>query len=304
MKVVLKSRTVCVWSFFVLLRSVVGATEPAEQAVPCIWDFSTREGSSTNYPPGVIGWKIKGAASASFSIVPALADQQLIAPSDASKTTGGLHNYAGKLGILDSSSGGYALACAVCTTGQTTVMVEYDIMTLRNPYASTNNTRISECVLQYRIGTNGNFIQSGMTYTNDSTQQTSGVTPQNPRTQTFIFPSSCDNQPILQLRWAVRDLFGLGSRPSFAIGRIQITGEDIPLGLSPPQNIRIASITTKSFSLVWDAVPSATAYAIDIYTSLNAHSDPFFNEPFDGFSGASNVNHEDMLDAHTKTNVW
>lgn len=304
MKVVIKSRTLCVWSCFVLLRSVVGAMEPVEQAIPCTWDFSTWDASSTNYPPGVIGWKIKGGASTNFSVVPASTDPSPIAPSDASKTTGGLHNYAGKLGILDTSSGGYSLACAVSTTGKTSVTVEYDMMTLRNPYASTNNTRINACTLQYRIGTTGNFTLTGLTYTNDSTQQTSGVTPQNPRTQTFIFPSSCDNQPILQLRWAVRDLTGIGSRPSFAIARIQVTGENTPLGLLPPQNIRVTGITTKSFNLIWDAAPLATAYAIDIYALLNTRTEPFFDESFDGFAGASNVNHEDLLDTHTETNGW
>jgi|GEM_PF-5841713 len=305
MKVVITSRTVCVWSCFVLLGSVVEATEPAAQAIPCTWDFSTWEASSTNYPPGVIGWKIRGDASGVFSVVPALADQSLIAPSDASKTTGGAHNYAGKLGILDTGSGAYALACAISTFRKTNVAVAYDIMTLRNPFNGTSNTRTNECTLQYRVGTNGNFTLTGMAYTNDATLQITGVMPQKPRTQTFVLPLSCDNQPIVQLRWAVRDLSGSGLRPSFALGRIEVTGEDAPVCLPPPQNIRVTARTARSLSLAWDVVPAATAYAIDVYSSFDTSGETFFAESFNGFAGESNVNHENMLDPpHTQTNGW
>lgn len=304
MKVVITSRTLCVWSCFVLLGSVGEATEPVPQAIPCTWDFSTWDASSTNYPLGVIGWKIRGDSSAVFSVSPALSDQFLIAPSDASKTVGGLHNYAGKLGILDISSSGYSLACAVSTLEKTNVTVVYDIMTIRNPFDGTTNTRTNECTLQYRVGTNGNFALTGLSYMNDATQQKGGTTPQKPCTQTFVLPSTCDNQPIVQLRWAVRDLTGSGSRPSFAMGRIQVTGEDAPVGLLPPQNIRVTARTARSLSLAWDAAPSATAYAIDVYSSFDTSGETFFAETFNGFEGESNVNHADLLDTHTQTHGW
>lgn len=304
MKVVLKSRTLCVWFGFVLLGWIVSATEPVAREVPYTWDFSAWPADSTNYPLGVIGWKIKGAASANFSVVPALADQLLIAPSDASKTTGGLHNYAEKLGILDSSSGGYALACAVRTTAKKNVTVEYDIMTLRNPFDGISDTRTNECTLQYRIGTTGDFTPTGMAYTNDSTQQEGGTASQNPRTLIFIFPASCDNQPIVQLRWAVRDLSGKGSRPSFAIGRIHVTGEDVPVGLLPPQNIRVTTTTATSLSLAWDVAPLATAYSIDLYATCDTSGTTFFAETFNGFAGSNDNNRANSLDAYTQTNGW
>jgi hypothetical protein len=304
MTVVLHLRTLCVLSGVAWLGSLAHATEPVAQAIPYLWDFSTWESTSTNYPPGVIGWKIGSDASTQYILTPALSDALLIAPSSASATSGGVHNYAGKLGILDTGSGAYALACAFSTYGKTNIAITYDIMTIRNPFDGLNNTRTNTCAFQYRIGTNGNFILAGVSYTNDATQQIAGTTPQNPCTQTVVLPASCDNQQTIQLRWAVRDLSGKGSRPSFALGRIHVTGEEGPINLLPPQNIRVIAITATSFCLSWDAVSLATEYAIDVYATLDTHGDAFFSETFNGFAGSSNINREDDLDTYTQTNDW
>jgi len=304
MKVVLHLRTMCVLFGLAWFGSTVQATEPVAQAIPFTWDFSTWAASSTNYPPGVIGWKLGSAASAQFILTPAVSDALMVAPSSASETSGGVHNYAGKLGLLDSGSGAYSLACAINTVGKTNVAVAYDIMTIRNPFDGTNNTRTNECALQYRVGTAGNFTPTGISYTNDATQQKFGTAPQNLRTQTYTFPSACDNQQVVQLRWAIRDLSGKGLRPSFAIGRIEVTGDSAPIGLCAPQNIRITGITASSISLAWDPVTHATTYALDCYTCATTASSSFFGESFNGFAGASNTSRENVLDTYTQTNGW
>ncbi len=235
MKVVLQLRTMCVLSGLAWLGSIAQTTEPVAQAIPCTWIFSTWEASSADYPAGIIGWKIGASASTQSILTPPMSDAPMIAPSSASEISGGVHNYAGTFGLLDSGSGAYALACAVSTIGKTNVTVTYDMMTIRNPFDSNTNTRTNECSLQYRVGTIGNFTPAGITYTNDATQQKSGTAPQRPCTQTFTFPSASANQPVVQLRWTIRDLSGKGFRPSFAIGRIEITGENAPAGLCSPQ---------------------------------------------------------------------
>jgi hypothetical protein len=304
MKVVLHLRTMCVLSGVAWLGSIAHATEPVAQAIPYLWDFSTWEASSTNYPPGVTGWKIGAAASAQYILTPAVSDAIMLAPSSASETSGGVHNYAGKLGILDTGSGAYALACAFSTYGKRNIVITYDIMTIRNPFDGLSNTRTNACALQYRIGTSGNFILAGMSYTNNATQLIAGITPQNPCTQTVVLPASCDNQQSVQLRWAVRDLSGKGLRPSFALGRIHITGEEGPISILPPQNIRVTAITATSFGLTWDAAALATEYAIDVYAMLDTQGDAFFSESFSGFAGSSNVSRENTLDTYTQTNGW
>ena len=304
MKVVLHLRTLCVLSGVAWLGSAAHATEPVAQAIPYLWDFSTWEASSTNYPPGVTGWKIGSAASTQYLLTPAVSDALLIAPSSASETSGGVHNYADKLGLLDSGSGAYALACAFSTYGKTNIVITYDIMTIRNPFDGLNNTRTNACGLQYRIGTSGNFLLAGVSYTNDATQQKTGTAPQNPCTQSIVLPASCDNQPCVQLRWAVRDLAGKGLRPSFALDRIHITGDDGPISLFPPHNIRVTSITATSFSLTWDAVSPATEYTLDVYALLDTRGDAFFSETFSGFAGSSYSSRENTLDSYTQTNGW
>ena len=304
MKVVLHLRTMCVLFGLACFGSVVHATEPVAQSIPCTWDFSTWDSTSTNFPPGVMGWKIGAAASVQFILTPSVSDALMIAPSSASETSGGVHNYAGKLGLLDSGSGAYSLACAINTVGKTNVAVAYDIMTIRNPFDGTNNTRTNECTLQYRVGTTGNFTPTGISYTNDATQQKSGTAPQNLRAQAYNFPSACDNQQVVQLRWAIRDLSGKGLRPSFAIGRIEVTGDSAAIGLCPPQNIRITGITATSISLAWDLVVNATSYKLHCYANITSSTDSIFAETFNGFDGASNISRESTLDAYTQTNGW
>src|ERR1044071_2849094 len=98
-------------------------------------------------------------------------------------------------------------------------------MTIRNPHDGGSNTRINELTLQYRVGTVGAFTSlTGIEYQNNTTTQTgSGVTtPQNSQSKTIPLPAACDNQSVVQLRWAARDVSGAGARPSFAVDNVQI----------------------------------------------------------------------------------
>ncbi|MBL0043183.1 MAG: lamin tail domain-containing protein [Flavobacteriales bacterium] len=111
------------------------------------------------------------------------------------------------------------------TTGNTNVEVIYDIMTIRNPHDGATNTRINEVTLQYRIGIAGAWTTLvGMEYQNNTTTQIGvGVTtPQNPQTKTVLLPAACDNQAVVQLRWASRQVSGTGSRPSFAVDNLSV----------------------------------------------------------------------------------
>jgi hypothetical protein len=197
-------------------------TQPPAQTMPYQQTFNTLPPSSTTYPDGWQGWTLSGSPSGNFNVLPPASDKALLTGS-ASSTTNGVYNYSGKLGFLNSGSMDNSLVLALSTVGQTNVSVQYDVMTLRNPYDGTNNTRINEVTLQYRVGTTGNFTNIiGIEYQNGTTQQTgSGVTtPQDSAHRSLILPSACDNQPLVQLRWVNRQISGAGSRPSFAIDNI------------------------------------------------------------------------------------
>lgn len=205
-------------------------TQPSPQPLPYQQQFDALPSTSTTYPDGWQGWTLSGSPSASFNTATPSADKTLVAGS-ASSTTNGVYNYNGKLGFLNSGSADNCLVLALNTSGQVNIAVQYDVMTLRNPYDGTSNTRINEVILQYRIGSTGSFTNiTGTEYQNTTTTQTaSGVTtPLDPATKTLVLPSDCNNQTLVQLRWVNRQVSGGGSRPSFAVDNIQAgsTGAD------------------------------------------------------------------------------
>jgi hypothetical protein len=207
---------------------VWGQTNPTPQALPYSQDFSSLAHSSTTYPDGWHGWQLATTTSTSFRLTAPTGDRSLFASSTAATTSGNVHNYNGKIGFLNIGSLDLSLTLAINTTGQTNIEVEYDIMTIRNPFDGGTNTRINEVTLQYRVGTSGNFTNlTGIEYQNNTDTQTAGTTPQKSETKTVTLPAACNNQPNVQIRWVSREVSGGGARPSFAIDNISIEGIDI-----------------------------------------------------------------------------
>jgi endonuclease/exonuclease/phosphatase family metal-dependent hydrolase len=197
-------------------------TQPSPQPLPYQQTFDALPSASTTYPDGWQGWTLTGSPSAAFNTATPSADKAL-ATGTASSTTNGIYNYNGKLGFLNSGSVDNSLVLAINTSGQVNISLQYDVMTLRNPYDGSSNTRINEVILQYRIGNTGSFTNmTGTEYQNTTTTQTtSGVTtPLDPATKTLVLPVDCNNQSLVQLRWVNRQVSGAGSRPSFAVDNI------------------------------------------------------------------------------------
>src|ERR1044072_2324492 len=216
------------FSTLILSATIHAQTNPTAQSLPYSQNFSSLAASSTTYPAGWQGWRLStSGASSAFRTTAPTADLSLTASSSASTNAGGVHNYNGKIGFLQSGSSDPSLALAINTSGLTNVQVAYDAMTIRNPYDGTTNTRINEMTLQYRVGTSGAFTSlTGIEYQNNTTTQTgSGVTtPQNSQSKTITLPAACNNQAVVQLRWAARDVSGAGARASFAVDNISVTG--------------------------------------------------------------------------------
>lgn len=235
---------------FLLCENFVGfgQTNPSPQNLPYTMNFSSLSHSSTVYPDGWQGWTISTSPGSTFNTDAPTADRTLTANSTAATTSGNVHNYDGKIGFLNSSSLDLTIALAINTTGKQNVEVSYDIMTIRNPYDGSSNTRINEVTLQYRIGTSGVFTNlTEIEYQNNTTTQTSSVTtPQNTQTKTIILPATCNNQEVVQLRWVSKQVSGSGSRPSFAVDNVSITAEDI--SASPTITVSPASLSGFTYS--------------------------------------------------------
>ena len=245
-----------------MFLSVMGyaQTNPAPQPLPYSENFNTLLHTATTYPAGWLGW-IVAAPSANFSVAAPTGDRLLIASSTAAVNSGNVHNYNGKIGFLNNGSSDLTLALSVNTTSQTSVTVTYDVMTIRNPFGTTGNSRINEITLQYRVGTTGNFTTlTGIEYQNNTTSEVSAVTtPQNISNKTIILPAACNNQPIVQLRWISREVSGSGARPSFAVDNVTV-------------GIGSADITPP---LITTLSPADNATNVPTNTSLTL----LFNEP-------------------------
>ncbi len=222
------------------LLTAFSQTNPTQQTIPYSQDFSGLVATSIVYPAGWQGWTISTTPGGTFNTSAPTADRALIASSDASTTSGNVHNYNGKIGYLNTSPLDLTIVLALDATAKSNVQITYDIMTIRNPYNGGTNTRINEVTLQYRIGTTGSFTNlTGIEYQNNTTTQTGvGVTtPQNLQNKIITLPAGCNNQPVIQIRWASRQVSGAGSRPSFAVDNIVVNeNTSLPaiIALSPP----------------------------------------------------------------------
>ena len=108
--------------------------------------------------------------------------------------------------------------------------------------------------LQYRIGTSGAFTSlTGIEYQNNTASQTSGTTGQNILTKTITLPATCDNQSVIQLRWAGRDVSGSGARASFGFDNISVNS-----CTTNTSTYYYRSLTTGNWntSSTWEASPT------------------------------------------------
>ena len=244
-------------AFLLLCFAAAGqVTNPAPQILPYTQNFDVGFAhTATTYPAGWQGWTISTSPGSAFNTAPPTLNRSLTASGTAALTTGHVYNYNGKIGFLNTGSLDLSIALALNTTGRSNIQVQYDIMTIRNPHNDSTNTRINEVILQYRVGIEGSFINlTGTEYQNNTVTQTgTGVTtPQNLLPRTITLPAAADNQPVVQLRWASREVSGVGSRPSFAVDNIGIIGTNL---IAPA--ITVTPSTLTGFSYVVGSGPSA-----------------------------------------------
>jgi hypothetical protein len=239
-------------SFFCWFGNLFAQTMPTPQSITpeFVQNFSTLAAGSTTYPPGFQGWTANaGAPGTSYNTALTATNQNLRASSTANTNSGGVHNYNGKIGFLDTNSLDAAIGFAFVATNSKNIQVKYDAMVIRNPYNGTTNLCIYEMALQYRIGTTGPFITIPETaYLSDKTVplDVNKTEPINSRTIKTNLPATCNNQPIVQIRWIAKQNVGGGARPSFAIDDLDIR-EDIVAPVSAVGYPKADNILSESF---------------------------------------------------------
>ena len=139
------------------ISKTTAQSNPTAQDLPYYTDFSSLSHSSTTYPSGWQGWKVASLSGSDYNLNAPAVNSTLTSKGYASSISKGIYNYSGKIGFLNAADGDYSLVLSVKTTGSSSIVVDYGIMTLRNPYNGSTNTRINGVEVQYRIGTSGEF---------------------------------------------------------------------------------------------------------------------------------------------------
>ncbi|KFF04031.1 T9SS-dependent choice-of-anchor J family protein [Flavobacterium reichenbachii] len=248
-------------------QDILSQTMPAVHKLPYTQNFDTLAPTATAFPKGFQGWTASTSPGAAFNTNATVgADRPLIASSTAATSSGNFHNYNGKIGFLNGSSLDLTIAFAFSTLNKTGIQLQYDAMTIRNPYGLAGNpvsTRINEMVLQYRVGTTAAFTFIPETvYKNTVDQQITAVTtPQNLKNIKITLPAECDNQAVVQIRWISRQESGAGSRPSFAIDNLKV-GDDKAAPVNESGYPKIAEILSDGFDFFSKINEVGTTYFV------------------------------------------
>lgn len=205
------------------INFVYSQTNPTAQSLPYTQTFTGLAHNSTTFPAGWQGWKIASSFSSMYELSAPISNQSLEANANATDSDDGIYNFNEKIGFL-SENGTYSLVLAVNTSAASNIVVQYDVMTIRNPYGTASSNVINGVELQYRVGTSGWFKSfNSRVYSNNSTMQVNATTTgQNVKNISVTLPDECDNQSVVQLRWIARNVAGSNRCPSFAIDNIDV----------------------------------------------------------------------------------
>ena len=217
--------SVCIlvcWSLIATATPAVWAqSNPVALNVPVSQNWGT--GNFSILPIGFAAWNglnrneisTKAAAEASTPT----GDASINATSPGA--TGGCYGYAiggnARFAIVTSGNGTNGvnqLAMAINTTGRTNISISYDLISV------TANTRTVGVVCQYRVGTSGAWTT--LTGTGNPYVQ-SGGTAGTVTHASVTLPAAAENQPVVQVRWAVWRGTEGGSSSAFAIDNIAVT---------------------------------------------------------------------------------
>lgn len=208
-------------------------TNPAAQTLPYAQNFGTA--SFTALPPGVAVWNGLSGASVSSALVAASSvplSDATVAVATTLQTTGGTYGYAtggnGRVYIQTSSStsnGANQVAIAVNTTGRSAISLGYDVEIV------SAQPRTVGVLCQYRVGTSGGWTTLTPVSGLNPFSQAGGTVGVKTSPQISL-PINAENQPVVQIRWAVWRGTEAGNSSGVAIDNIGVSGASTSIALS------------------------------------------------------------------------
>lgn len=216
-----------------LSTGIMAQTNPTARAVPFTEDFGTT--TFTSAPSGFGAWN--GLSGASIN-TQALAEgstpsgNATIATATAATITGGVFGLDlssnGKFYVQTSSNatnGVNQMVMALNATGYSDVELSYDVEII------SAQPRTVGIVAQYRVGTSGSWttISAG---TGDNPYSQAGGTTGLKTTVTATLPSECDNEAMVQVRWAIWRAGSTGNSSGIAIDNVEVDGTPLAASTS------------------------------------------------------------------------
>ena len=203
-------------------------------------------------------------------------------------TSGARFNGLGADGMsfLNTSSSAYSpfrffgsMALGLNTTNRQNVRVTWTGGTV------VSQTRLYAIILQYRVGTTGSWSTAIVNGT-DTVQYKSSTTGNSAVMPTFTLPATCENQPVVQVRWRMYQWSSAvtGSRPQLRVDEISVvsdvsTGTPTKLavvGVSPsvPSTLTPFSVTVQARNATDQArnVLTATDVQVSVFSGSGALS--------------------------------
>lgn len=253
-------------------RCIVAQTNPTAVALPLSQDFGTT--TFTTAPAGFAVWNgVSGGAVNSQALAEASVPtgNATIAAATASSTTGGAYGYASggdaKLYIQTSSNGTNGVNQPIVALNTSTLQSIVFGYTVDSINASIRSVGI---LAQYRVGTSGTWTTISATSGSNPYSQAAGTTGLK-TTVSATLPSVCDNQPVVQIRWALWRGSESGNSSGVAIDNVTATGTAMPLqslslSLSPATFAENAGASASTATVSLPAI-SATDTIIDLASS-------------------------------------
>lgn len=185
------------------------------------------------YPSGWGAWLVgtvqKGAnpnANPRVTESPAKENiRRLFMGGGAHTETASVYTFNKRIGFKNGGNSDFAIYASLNTAAVAAskkVKVSFDALVMRNLYGGDGGDLVNALVLQYRIGTTGNFKNIGEAVRNGEVQRKSGAIPANQQSVSFVLPAECNGKPVVQLRWITKYISGTfpstnNDVPSFAI---------------------------------------------------------------------------------------
>jgi hypothetical protein len=200
-------------------------SNPTAQALPYTQDFGTT--TFTTAPAGVAVWNgLSGGTINSQALAEGSAPtgNATITAATAAQTGGGAYGYAtggnAQLYIQTSSNASNGVnqpVIAVDTTGKVGITLSYTIDII------SAQPRTIGVVAQYRVGTSGSWTTITPTSGSNPYSQAGGTTGLK-TTVSASLPTAAENQPVVQIRWAIWRGTESGNSSGLGLDNISVTG--------------------------------------------------------------------------------